>query len=271
MEQNARSVAIDALVAAMAGVSTEAIHSVAEALGTGVITPRTTAVGLRALPHVDSRAAEALARALAAMRNNVEAGELELALATADRLREVERSKIPQIEVAWTGPEAEGPLMRPTFDVIREMLTEMRAGGEALIVGYSLTAAEDSAMYQVINLLTEASRRDAQITFVLHRDDQEKNLAQLTDAWDVFVVKPRVFTWDPPKDAPYTKLHAKALVIDRLQVLVTSANLTFHGLKKNLELGLRVRGPQAQSIARRFDHLIAEEVLRPWNRGDDYG
>ena len=268
MEPNTRSATIDALVSAMAGVSSEAVHSVVEALGSGVITPRTTAVGLRALPRVDGRTAESLARALAVIRDDVQAGELALALGTADRLREVERTKVPQIEVAWTGPEAEGPLMRPTFDVIREMITEMRAGGEALIVGYSLTAAEDSAMYEVINLLTEASRRDAQITFVLHRDDQEKNLAQLTDAWDVFAVKPRVFTWDPPKDAPYTKLHAKALVIDRLQVLVTSANLTYHGLKKNLELGLRVRGPQAQSIARRFDHLIAEAVLRPWTHDE---
>ena len=266
MEQSARSARIDELVAAIAGMSSEAIRSVVEALNAGTITPRTTSVGLRGLPRVDGRTAETLARGLAAIRDDIQQGELALALETANRLRELERSKVPQIEVAWTGPEAEGPLMRPTFDVIREMITETRTGGEILIVGYSLTAAEDSPMHEVINLLTAASRRDAQITFVLHRDDEEKNLAQLTDAWDVFAVKPRVFTWDPTADAPYTKLHAKALVIDRLQVLVTSANLTFHGLKKNLELGLRVRGPQAQLIARRFDHLIAEEVIRPWNR-----
>ena len=156
--------------------------------------------------------------------------------------------------------------MRPTFDVIREMISETRSGGEALVVGYSFTAADESPMGEVVTLLTDASRDGAQVTFVLHRDEEEKNLGQLLDAWDVFVVKPKVYTWNPGPDAPYTKLHAKALVIDRLQVLVTSANLTFHGLKKNIELGLRLRGPQAQAIALRFDHLIAEGVLRPWRR-----
>jgi phosphatidylserine/phosphatidylglycerophosphate/cardiolipin synthase-like enzyme len=266
MEPSARSATVEALVTGMAGVSSEAIISVVDALTAGSITPKTTSVGLRALRGVDGRTAESLARAFAAVRGDVSAGELTLALATAHRLRVVERSKVPQIEVAWTGPDAEGPLMRPTFDVIREMISEMREGGEALIVGYSLTAAEDSPMTEVIGLLTDASRKGGQISFVLHRDQEEQNLARLTAAWDVFAVKPRVYTWLPGADAPYTKLHAKALVIDRLQVLVTSANLTFHGLKKNIELGLRVRGPQAQSIALRFDHLIAQGVLRPWNR-----
>lgn len=250
----------------MTGVGSEAIASVVGALERGAITTGTTSVGLNALPGVDGRTAEALARAFTAVRDDVEAPELALALATADRLRIVERSQAPEIDVTWTGPDAAGPLMRPTFDVIREMIGEMRAGGEALIVGYSLTAADDSPMTEVLSLLSEASRRSGQITFVLHRDEEERNLEQLTNAWDVFAVKPLVYTWDPPGDAPYTKLHAKALVIDRLQVLVTSANLTYHGLKKNLELGLRVRGPQAMSIALRFDHLIAEGVLSRWTR-----
>jgi hypothetical protein len=266
MAPSARSLSIDVLATAMASVGSEAIRSVVDALERGAITSRTTSVGLHALPEIDGRTAENLARAFAGLGTDITSHELALALATADRLRTVERSKVPQIEVAWTGPEASGPIVRPTFDVIREMLTEMRSGGEALIVGYSLTAAEDSPMQEVITLLSGASTRGAQITFVLHRDEQARNLAELTAAWDVFAIKPRVFTWDPPPDAPYTKLHAKALVVDRLQLLITSANLTFHGLKKNLELGLRVRGPQAMAVALRFDHLIADGVLRPWSR-----
>ena len=47
-------------------------------------------------------------------------------------------------------------------------------------------------------------------------------------------------------------------------MLVGSANFTFLGLESNLELGLRVRGPQAAAVAERFDHLMASGVLRPW-------
>ena len=60
-------------------------------------------------------------------------------------------------------------------------------------------------------------------------------------------------------------MHAKVLVRGAgVEVLVTSANLTYHGLSENIELGLRVRGPQAAAIAQRFDHLIAEDVLKVW-------
>ena len=45
---------------------------------------------------------------------------------------------------------------------------------------------------------------------------------------------------------------------------MTSANLTFHGLESNLELGLRVRGPQAAVVAERFDQLAAMGVLETW-------
>jgi phosphatidylserine/phosphatidylglycerophosphate/cardiolipin synthase-like enzyme len=57
--------------------------------------------------------------------------------------------------------------------------------------------------------------------------------------------------------AGYRLRHANALVVDRLEALVTSANLTYHGLEANIELGLRVRGPQAAAITERFHHLIA--------------
>jgi phosphatidylserine/phosphatidylglycerophosphate/cardiolipin synthase-like enzyme len=119
-------------------------------------------------------------------------------------------------------------------------------------------------MSTIIELLGEASRRRAVVTMILHHDDAAQNRANLLAAWDSQAVKPRLLTWDPPPEFPYTKLHAKTLVVDRLEALVTSANLTLHGLQANLELGLRVRGPQAHAIALRFDHLIGSGVLTEW-------
>jgi phosphatidylserine/phosphatidylglycerophosphate/cardiolipin synthase-like enzyme len=83
--------------------------------------------------------------------------------------------------------------------------------------------------------------------------------------WDVFLKKPRVLTWAPTDKHPYTKLHAKALIVDRIEMLVGSANFTFLGLESNLELGIRVRGPQAGAVAERFDHLLATRILTPWS------
>ena len=194
------------------------------------------------------------------------------ALRVANQLRSVERLARPEIEIAWTGPAAEGPLVRSTAVVVEEMLERVRDAGEVLLVGYALSAESGSIMERVIELLVNAARRGAKLSMVLHSDEDEtSNLDNLLGLWDIFVKKPRVYTWRPPSDHPYTKLHAKCLVVDRLDALVTSANFTFHGLESNLELGLRVRGPQAGAIAERFDHLIASHVLLPWSQETDIG
>jgi len=147
------------------------------------------------------------------------------------------------------------------------MLEGVRDAGEVLLVGYALTAAQGTFMERVVELMVDAARRRATLSIVLHSDNEEStNLDNLMSLWDVFVKKPKVYTWRPPPNHPYTKLHAKCLVVDRLDALVTSANFTFHGLESNLELGLRARGLQAAAIAERFDHLIASGVLQPWTK-----
>ncbi len=214
--------------------------------------------------EVDARTAQKCAQAFAALPSEVTAEAVAVSLQAAVGLRDLERLQRPEVEIVWTGPEAEGPLVRPTAAVIEEMLGAVREAGEVLVVGYSFAGAGGRPLSKIVDLLCAASRRGALVTIVLHRDDEEKNRDHLLSAWDPSAIRPRLLTWDPPRDFPYTKLHAKVLVVDRLETLVTSANLTFHGLTANLELGLRVRGPQARHIALRFDHLIAAGVLREW-------
>jgi phosphatidylserine/phosphatidylglycerophosphate/cardiolipin synthase-like enzyme len=260
-----RSSTAETLTDLVAGSPTHAVEAIADALEQGRLTLESSSVGISALRGVDAQTARRCAQAFTALRGKVDQSAAPLALRVAVGLRDIERLQRPEIEIVWTGPQADGPLVRPTAVVIEEMLRGVREAGEILVVGYSLTADDGSAMSAIIDLLGEASRRRAVVTVILHRDDEARNRANLLAAWDVRAVRPRLLTWDPPPEFPYTKLHAKTLVVDRLDALVTSANLTLHGLQANLELGLRVRGPQAQAIARRFDHLIASGVLREWS------
>lgn len=238
--------------------------AIVDALDSGAIDLGTSSVGIASVRAVDARTAQRCARAFALLPPEVTAAGASLALRTAVGLRDLERLRRPEIEIVWTGPEAEGPLVRPTLAVIEEMLGGVREAGEILLVGYAFSAAGDLPLSAVVDLLCAASRRGVIVTIVLHRDEEARNRAHLLSAWDPRAIKPRLLTWDPPPEFPYTKLHAKALVVDRLEALVTSANLTLHGLRANLELGLRVRGPQARLIALRFEHLIAAGVLREW-------
>lgn len=248
------------------GTPPAALETIAAALEAGTIQLRSSSLELLDLPDVSTERARRAAAAFAHLPKDADPKAVALALRVANELRRVERLDRPEIEIAWTGPQASGPLVRPTRLVIEEMLQGVRESGEVLIVGYSLTVPGGSAMDRVVRLLEAASDRRAQVTLVLHRDETTDNRESLLRAWSVLVKKPRILTWSPPPDHPYTKLHAKALVVDRIEALVGSANFTFHGLESNLELGLRVRGPQAAAIAERFDHLEASGVLKPWDQ-----
>src|SRR5207244_10622706 len=126
-----------------------------------------SSVGISAVRGVDTQTARRCAEAFAQLKDDLDESALSLALRVAVGLRDVERLSRPEIEIVWTGPEAEGPLVRPTADVIEEMLRGVREAGEVLIVGYSLTAGDGSPMGAIIDLLGEVSRRRAVVPLIL--------------------------------------------------------------------------------------------------------
>jgi phosphatidylserine/phosphatidylglycerophosphate/cardiolipin synthase-like enzyme len=56
-------------------------------------------------------------------------------------------------------------------------------------------------------------------------------------------------------------MHAKCLLVDGTDLLVTSANFTFHGLHGNIEVGLRVRGVPAAEARKIFSHLVDNNIV----------
>ena len=255
----------DALVRLIRAGSSEALLAMASALEQGDLELESSSVGISAVPGVDELLASQTTRAFAAMKSLDESG-VATVIRTAVGIREQEQLVTPKVEICWTGPDAEGPLVTPNAAAIKELLASCNDTGTILLVGYSLTIGKDSFMEQVRDLLVDASKRHAKVQIVLHKDKEGRNHHELVKGWDVFARKPEIYTWQPPPDHPYTKLHAKCLVVDRLQMLVTSANFTFHGLESNIELGLLVRNqPLATAVHDRFQLLINSKVLQPWN------
>jgi phosphatidylserine/phosphatidylglycerophosphate/cardiolipin synthase-like enzyme len=78
---------------------------------------------------------------------------------------------------------------------------------------------------------------------------------------------PNILTWRLPPGDQHLKLHAKVLVADRRDALVTSANLTSYAMDRNMEMGVRIVGHPAIDIARHFDLLEAHGVLEPYDDG----
>lgn len=178
------------------------------------------------------------------------------------------RRQAPATQVVWTGPKVEGSFLRATREVVRELLRE--ANAELLVVGYWIAARDDGEgiIEEVIASLAEAVIRGVVVSVVVDervRPDGRDNRRILVSAWPIGVPLPRILTWRLPPSDQHLKLHAKVLVADRCDALVTSANLTSYAMDRNMEMGVRIVGHPAVDIVRHFDLLEAHGVLDPYD------
>jgi phosphatidylserine/phosphatidylglycerophosphate/cardiolipin synthase-like enzyme len=239
------------------------VEQLADALERGSVTLTSTRSRLRFEFVHGPRSLERMNAVLAAWRR---AGGSEALLAQALRaqlgVRRAIENRGPRCELVWTGNTAATAGVRATFPVVTEMLRWARRS--VLVVTYSLWIGADTQT--LIGLLAELSSTGVDITFVLDRRYQAGwNVAQLKQRWPAGRRKPALYTWQNEDDA-IAKLHAKVLVVDQRDLLITSANLTAHGMKGNLEFGLRVLGRPAQDASRHFEGLVRTGVFEeePW-------
>lgn len=98
--------------------------------------------------------------------------------------------------------------------------------------------------------------------------DDGKNHRILKNAWPSNVSRPTLLKWIGNSEDAMASLHAKLLLVDRKDLLVTSANLTHHGLSSNIEVGVRVKGNMACQLANHFNSLERAGVLQRIDGGD---
>lgn len=158
------------------------------------------------------------------------------------------------VEMSWTGPVQFSGGDRRHASVLADMIDS--ATHAVTVVGYSITGGANG----VIRLLEQAAERGTVVTIVVHDDGERANLRALRRAW-VGDNRPRLFTRNASKEGAYYKIHAKLVVVDSSDMLVTSANLTWHGMNRNFEIGLRIRGATARKGQVLIDDLIASGYL----------
>lgn len=175
------------------------------------------------------------------------------------------------VDTVWTGPEVAGSEVRRTEAVVSELVTG--AEKELLIIGYWLVSSTVQ-IKSLIELLIKKARSGVSVRFVFdpgEKPGSKDNFSALIEQWpaDLIGASREVYSWGDGLTKATAKsghqydrkLHAKVIVADRKDALVTSANLTHAGLIENLEMGLRVRGAMAGAVVRHFDLLISEKIL----------
>ena len=165
---------------------------------------------------------------------------------------EAMRPRLLDAELVATLPAETPGIARPTERVVREMVDRARA--EIVLLGYELTDRN------LIALLAGAASRGADLILIC---DRGRRAAQrVLESWPSAVPVPRIFHDRERTDgAPYASMHAKCLLVDGKDLLVTSANFTFHGLRGNIEIGIRIGGPPAAEARKIFSYLVESRVL----------
>jgi phosphatidylserine/phosphatidylglycerophosphate/cardiolipin synthase-like enzyme len=161
------------------------------------------------------------------------------------------RADAPTVEVVVTGPDTLAAPVRLTSEVVCQLIDE--ATTRVTLVSFAAYK-----MTSIMNALDGALARGVSVALIL---ESPENLEGGGGA--MVYSKYRIYHWPTERrEHPGAKLHAKAVIIDSRDVLLTSANMTAAAYDKNIELGVLCRGGSvARQVQRHFDALIARGVL----------
>ena len=157
----------------------------------------------------------------------------------------------PEVQVVVTGPDSPAVPVRLTSEVVSQLIE--RATARVMLVSF--------AAYQVtgiVRALDAAATRGIAVALVLESSEKLEGGGGAS-AYAAHAV----YEWPPDRrEPPSAKLHAKAVIVDSRDVLLTSANMTNAAYDANIELGVLCRGGGvAAQIQKHFDGLIATGVL----------
>ena len=85
----------------------------------------------------------------------------------------------------------------------------------------------------------------------------------IAKVWGDIEYFPEIYSYDDVDSS----LHAKFLIVDREEILVTSANMTDRAMTRNLEMGIRHKGKVAKDAAELVELLIKKKIISEINYG----
>lgn len=181
------------------------------------------------------------------------------ALRTSSRMSEMLAGG-QALDLVWTGPSSTFVPMRSTEQVMLELIRRARQHiFLATYVNYGATS--------VIAALNAATQRGVSVRMLLEGSMRTTaELAAKVSAAEVYIwgadAKPPVSGKTPPT------VHAKCVVADRAEALITSANLTDHALGLNMELGVHImRGREPEKLHDHLNALVATDEIQRFMAG----
>ena len=193
---------------------------------------------------------------------------LLLSTLVQDRIRR--EAETPRADLVWTGPELPGDHSRDTRIVVHELFRKARTS----VMVSTFALYDGKALFEPLHETWERHPEMSVRLFVdIHRGDNghtpDQMLARFRQDFRAYhwpwervpevYFDPRSLASNP---ADRACLHAKCVVVDAQDVLLTSANLTEAAQQRNIEAGVVVTSlVLAGKLEDQFQSLVSSRLL----------
>ena len=164
----------------------------------------------------------------------------------------IKSEKKEKVDLTITAPITTGIKVRQNQIIVKELLAS--AEKSILITGYSVS----EYFAELLDLIIQKSQRGILCQIYLNQAEKHIYLEKLMRYKGRFL---NVYDYHNSEDK-MTALHAKVISVDGCKTLISSANLSYHGLEGNIELGTIIESDRiAKQITDAFKELRFKKVF----------
>ena len=174
-----------------------------------------------------------------------------------NEIKQLEETKLRSTKLVSTTPKLFHEGSDKTDLMFKELF--LKAEKSITIVGYVMT--NDKHVKEIFEIIkSNPNIKKLDIKFIFDTAEESKEWGMKTPSvkkiiqsnWGDEKPFPKIFTYKDKKSA----LHAKVLIIDSKEILITSANMTGRGMQRNLEMGIYHKGQPAKEAENLIQELI---------------
>ena len=152
-------------------------------------------------------------------------------------------------ELVITSPDSFKVKSRKTKDVIYSLVKD--ASKSITITGYSIS----DFFTEMLDVIIRKSQQGVYVTLYVNDLEKQKLVLERLLAYKSKFL--RIYEYQKDSEDKMAALHAKILVVDKKVSLVSSANLSYHGMQGNIEMGILLK---SEEKARRIEELLKELI-----------
>ena len=164
----------------------------------------------------------------------------------------IKSEKKEKIDLTITAPITTGIKVRQNQIIVKELLAS--AEKSILITGYSMS----EYFAELLDLIIQKSQRGTLCQIYLNQAEKHIYLDKLMRYKGRFL---NVYDYQNSEDK-MAALHAKVISVDGYRTLISSANLSYHGLEGNIELGTIIESERiAKQLTDAFKELRFKKIF----------